>query len=346
MQINTKLICFLILCLPVPGLAQDSYSQKIKSWLESQGYGDSLDYLAVNIFGDGDPANGIEDNRIDMSSPLWNSDQRRSWNMGAGTVHCDGRNRGSAVIVDTSMFGGLDHGKIIATSAHVLFNLETKLRFKACRFHFMAIDHLPGYQADIRYEYSLLGDFDPSSPRTSDQFGKEDWAFLYIDDEVPGISTAGSLKLLPFVEAKTVNDDDTSFQFIAWSRSADSISISTSCEIKESGGSDLGGGSWPGQLLDNCDSEGGASGGGLIARNSSGYYLVGIRSGSHWDGDTYPADTFPSGPPDGSTWDITKNTNFGRAIDRELIAKLQWLVDVINAKTKIVLYLQVKSIAP
>jgi hypothetical protein len=288
-----------------------------------------------NIFGDGDPENGVEDSRIDMSSPAWNLATRRSWNMGAGTIHCDGRNRGSAVILDTLEFGGLSQGMIIATSAHVLFDLEKKRAFSSCRFHFMALDHLPGYQATIELERSSIGDFDPDAPRNGEFFGKEDWAFLYVDDDVPGLSHNGSLRLRSFQEVQELNEGLVEFQFIAFSQSKGSIAISSSCEVQESDASDLGGGGWEGQLLDNCDSEEGASGGGLVASNADSHFLVGIRSGSHWDGESYPPAEFPEGPPAGSRWDVRKNTNYSRAIDQELIESLRTLVQEINGEARI-----------
>ncbi len=145
--------------------AQNSFAPGLQDWLASQGYGDALRMQQVNIFGDGNPANGTEDNRIDMSSPRWNSNSRRPWNMAAGTIHCDGKIRGSAMIVDTREFRPADGGLILATSAHVLYDLHRQRRFTACQFHYMALDHLPGYQANINFSRSRLGSFDPSSAR-------------------------------------------------------------------------------------------------------------------------------------------------------------------------------------
>ena len=317
-----------------PLFAQGNYKQKIEDWLANQGFGETLEIQQVNIFGDGDPSNGVEDNRIDMSSPQWNSENRRGWNMGAGTIHCDGKNRGSAVIVDTSELGNLKRGLIVATSAHVLFDLGKKRLFSSCQFHFMALDYLPGYKADIEFAMSRIGGFDPYSPRDSSNFGKEDWAFLYINDLAPGMSPTGSLQLRAFNHGLPPQKGAVEYQFIAYSQSVDAITISTVCQVRESAGNDIGGGGWPGQLLDDCDSEGGASGGGLVATNTGHHYLVGIRSGSHWDGDTFPANKYPHGPPDGAAWDISRNTNFSRAIDLELIENLRSLVEEINSKIR------------
>jgi hypothetical protein len=313
--------------------AREPETAQAKVLLSGPGSGVAIQVQKVNIFGDGNPANGIEDSRIDMSAPGWNVESRRPWNMGAGTVHCDGQNRGSAMIVDTREFGRLSTGLIIATSAHVLYDLERQRRFSACRFHYMALDHLPGYQAAISLKQSLLGGFDPSDPRNTAAFGKEDWAFLYVAESLPGLPATGRLRLKAYQQTLQADSKPFTYQFIAYSPSVNSITISTACRVLESEHGDLGGGEWAGQLLDDCDSEGGASGGALVASAGGDHYLVGIRSGSHWDKERYPQQKYPGGPPDGAAWDIFKNTNFSRAIDDELIAALRALIHEIDRES-------------
>ena len=320
------MVVLILVFLSGSAAAQNSFGLGLQDWLTSQGYGDAFRMQQVNIFGDGNPANGIEDNRIDMSSPAWNSNSRRPWNMGAGTIHCDGKMRGSAMIVDTREFTIADAGLILATSAHVLYDLHEHRRFAACQFHYMALDHLPGYQVDIDLERSRMGDFDPSSARNSLQFGKEDWAFLHVSGSIPGISGSGNVRLRSYHSILNATNGPVRFQFIAYSPATDSMVISTQCEVRESASGDLGGGSWRGQLLDNCDSDGGASGGGLVASAAGNHFLVGIRSGAHWDSESFPQRQFPDGPPDGARWDVNKNTNFSRAIDGELIDALRSLL--------------------
>jgi len=101
------------------------------------------------------------------------------------------------------------------------------------------------------------------------------------------------------------------------------LSISNVCNVIESRRGDLGGGAWPGQLLDDCDSSTGSSGGGMILYSNEKQYLIGIRGGSHWSAERYPAAQFPGGPPDGSVWNRQSNTNFGRAIDQDLLEELR-----------------------
>jgi energy-converting hydrogenase Eha subunit B len=117
---------------------------------------------------------------------------------------------------------------------------------------------------------------------------------------------------------------------LAFDSSAGVISESKNCIVVESDGGDLGGGTWKGQLLDDCDSADGASGGGIIAALNQQHYLIGIRNGSHWNEQVYPTDRFPLGPPDGSTWDRRSNTNFGRAIDTHLLEEINLLIGSIE----------------
>jgi hypothetical protein len=290
---------------------------------------DQLPFMQkVNIFGDGNPANGTEDSRIDMSSPDWNSEPNRPWNMGAGTIHCDGSNRGSAVIIDTSDYGDLGDGMIVATSAHVLFDLDKRQRYSSCSFHLMSLEHIPGYQAEIVFSQSRIGGFDPASSRTDGNFGRHDWAFLYTR-AVSRVLPSAQIKLKPFRANPIRSDGAPAYRFISFSSSRNAITISTQCQVRESVPGDIGGGIWQGQLLDDCDSEGGASGGGIIDASNGSFFLVGIRSGSHWDGDAYPLSEYPGGPPDGSRWDVSSNTNFGRAIDEGLMEILQKQVSEI-----------------
>ena len=81
-----------------------------------------------------------------------------------------------------------------------------------------------------------------------------------------------------------------------------------------------------GQLLDDCDSTGGSSGGGIVAVSQGQQLLIGIRNGSHWSEQAYPAELYPTGPPDGANWDQSANTNFARALDESLLNELQIFV--------------------
>lgn len=318
------------LALSGTAVAGEGLQQRLESLLVESGLAEPHELQPVNVFGDGDPDNGTEDSRIDMASPLWRSPVHDPWNMSGGTLHCDGRNRGSAVIVDTSELAELAQGMVIVTSAHVLYDLGSGRPYRDCRFHYMGLSHLPGYQARVDLDRSRRGSFDPRSERSGPGFGKEDWAVLYVAERPPGVPPGARVPLRAFSSLPPVAERDVQFRFIGWSRSLGVMTISSACRVVESTRADLGGGGWLGHLLDDCDSEGGASGGGLVASVGDGHYLVGIRSGAHWDGAAFPPEQFPLGPPDGASWDVRRNTNFSRAIDAEVLAAVRELVSEVT----------------
>jgi len=236
-------------------------------------------------------------------------------------VHCDGRNRGTAMVLDTTGLGPPPAGLVLLTAAHVLLDLETARPFEQCQFHYMGLDQLPGYQADIDLKTAMRGRFDARAPRDSLEFGREDWAFLHVPGPIPGAAPDGRVRPTPFAELSAA-EPSPHYQLVGFSRRDAGMAVSLDCAVLESGPGDLGGGAWPGQLLDDCDSGQGASGGGLVASLGDRHYLVGIRTGAHWDEQVYPAQLFPAGPPDGALWDVNSNTNFGRAVDAALLGGL------------------------
>jgi len=245
------------------------------------------------------------------------------WSLGGGTIHCDGRQRGSAVILATQNIGPEPPGLVLATAAHVLFDLEAGRLFEHCSFHYLGLDALPGYQAEIDLSTASLGRFNPDEPLESWQFGQQDWAFLHVPASIP--AAGHGMRIRPVAWDALVQNSDSGIpaRLLAWSVRHSAISLSVDCHAAESRPGDLGGGTWPGQLLDDCDSGQGASGGGLLATLGQEVVLVGIRTGSHWDASIYPTARFPDGPPPGARWDVMSNTNFARAIDGGLISALR-----------------------
>jgi len=288
----------------------------------------------VSIFGDGDPLNGIEDSRQRVMGGrrqgLSLDDQR----MNAGTIKCDGKIRGTAMVVDTREFAPDLKGAVLASAAHVFYDLEKQRRFSRCEFHLLALSELAGFRVKIDLKQIVTGDFDPSQATGSVEFGEGDWAFLYVAkpwrDYNPDESLlAGEFSMSSQEQFQQAGGE---FRLIAFDSSAGVISMSRHCTVIESRVGDLGGGAWPGQLLDDCDSTGGSSGGGIIAIRDGRQYLVGIRNGSHWSETTFPADQFPLGPPDGARWNRNTNTNFGRAIDAEIIHKLERFIRTLESR--------------
>jgi hypothetical protein len=286
--------------------------------------GQELRRVPVTVFGDGDPYNGVEDSR----EPIMGGRVTSVLRPNAGALKCDGKVRGTAMVIDTRELAPDLEGVVLATAAHVLYDLDAQQRFRRCDFHFMALGALSGYRARVNLDRSRLGEFDPSSATSEIGFGEGDWAFLYVSRPWRKYRPEESLPVRGFSVTQDAGfrQSGGEFKLVALDSASSTISLSSACNVVESDGGDLGGGAWPGQLLDDCDSGAGASGGGLVALVEGKPYLVGIRTGSHWSGQVFPADDYPVGPPDGSLWDPRYNTNFARALDAGLLEELKFLL--------------------
>ena len=278
----------------------------------------------VNIYGDGVPENGIEDSREQLMGRHASGNGFSTRSLNAGTIKCDGKIRGTAMVLDTrELEPGLD-GVVLASAAHVFYDLDRKRLFKRCEFHFLALGELAGYRAKIDLKKTRFGSYNPAAALAGLEFGQGDWVYFYLARPWKNFNPEQSIvpRDFNFLEMEELESAGGEFRLVAFDSTAQVISISRNCRVVESRGDDLGGGAWQGQLLDDCDSAGGASGGGLVAAVGNREYLVGIRSGSHWSEEYFPASQHPLGPPDGSVWNPSTNTNFGRAIDADLLREL------------------------
>jgi len=281
--------------------------------------------VAVSVFGDGDPSNGIEDDRRPLFGETGRGITPAELRINAGTIFCDGKLRGSAVALDTRSYAPGLKGVVLSTAAHVIYDLDEKTLFTQCEFHYLALDQLSRYRAAIDMGRARLGGFDPARATSEPAFGRGDWAFLYVPAAWSGFDPGGNLEARDFSLTADAgfHRGGVRMRLVAFDGAAGAISISPHCTARLSRADDLGGGIWPGQLLDDCDSEQAASGGAIIAVSGDRQYLVGIRLGTHWSPRAYPQARYPHGPPPGSVWDRRLHTNFGRAFDRDLLSALR-----------------------
>ncbi len=265
----------------------------------------------VNIYGDGDPNNGVEDSRQQIMGGRGKGIGLADQQMNAGTIKCDGKVRGTAIVVDTREFAPGLNGVVLASAAHVLFDLEKAKRFKRCEFHFLALGQLARYRVKIDLARLGMGSFDPLRATDGLEFGKGDWVFMYAPKTWRGYDPDDALTVrdFSFSQLESYRQSGGELRLIAFDSTAGVISVSKDCTVIESALDDLGGGHWAGQILDDCDSGGGASGGGIVAVIGEKQYLIGIRSGSHWSEQVFPSKDYPDGPPDGAVWDRKSNTN-------------------------------------
>ena len=306
----------------------------LMSLMVTAAYGQVSQRLAVNVFGDGNLANGVEDSREQLFGGRQKGLGFVGQPLNSGTVNCDGKIRGTAMVVDTGEISTDLEGVVLITAAHVIYDLGRKRRFRRCEFNFLALAELSAYRALIDLKNVRMGGFEPKRATGDLEFGEGDWVFLHIPKPWKSFNPAGVISLREFssLQTESFRQNGGKLSLIAFDSTAGVISVSKNCTVIESNANDLGGGAWKGQLLDDCDSAGGASGGGLVAIMDKKSYLVGIRSGSHWSEDVFPADEYPAGPPDGSVWDRHTNTNFGRAIDAHLLRELAEFVRFLKSK--------------
>jgi len=300
----------------------------------STGSAGTTGIVQVNIYGDGNFDNGIEDSRKQVFGGQDTSLDGSARNLNAGTIVCAGKIRGTAMVVDTSGFVSRLSGVVILTAAHVLYDLRKKTRFRHCEFNFMGFTRLNNYRARVDFKYMKMGLFNPQTAPEKPEFGEGDWVFLYLPRPWKSYNPAGviALHVFPFSNKQMFHEAGGKFRLIGFNSSTKKISISESCNVIESNADDLGGGAWKGQLLDDCDSGDGASGGGIIALMDNQPYLVGIRSGSHWSDEIFPLKEYPQGPPAGALWSRYSNTNFGRAIDAHLLLELGTFIQKLDAR--------------
>ena len=202
------------------------------------------------IFGDGNPANGIEDKRL--LAPI---DLQRS----VGTVICDGGLRGTAVHISLmhSDSDSLQQGSIILTAAHVLYDPDTAQRYKKCAYHPQG-KRLSG----VVFTQISAHDFRPTTNNKIRQ-ANQDIVFIALKKKL----RHSGMKL------NLTGQTSRHLQLLGFNESQDNISISSNCQpfLSQTFVS-------PQLLLHDCDAGQGASGGPLIDAETG--TVVGIHGGT------------------------------------------------------------------
>lgn len=291
-----------------------------------------VERVPVNIFGDGNPMNGVEDSREQIASGNHEADDQSANSMYAGTIHCDKRIRGTGIVVDTREIVPDLKGVVLMSAAHVLYDLKKGRLFRRCEFSFMGWDNLAGYHKRINLKKIRKGGFNPGLGTNDLAVGEGDWVLMYLPKPWKKFNPDHSIQLkeFSFENLESFQQVGGEFRLMAFDSNTGTISQSRNCTVIQSKRDDLGGGNWKGQLLDDCDSGDAASGGGIIAIINQKHFLIGVRSGSHWSEEIFPEDKFPSGPPEGAFWDPRSNTNFGRAIDSRLLEEVFYFINSLE----------------
>ena len=241
------------------------------------------------IFGDGNPANGIEDQRLLAPIELQHS---------VGTVICDGGLRGTAVHINLmhSDRDSLQQGSIVLTAAHVLYDPDTAQRYEKCAYHPQG-KRLSG----IVFDRVSVHDFRPATNNKMRQ-ANQDIVFIALKKK---LRHSG-------MELNLTGQSSHHLQLLGFNESQDNISISSNCQrfLSQTFVS-------PQLLLHDCDAGRGASGGPLIDAETG--TVVGIHGGTLL---FIPVATESRNTIAGASVDPETMVNQARKIDVDVLAKL------------------------
>lgn len=236
------------------------------------------------IFGDGNPDNGIEDQRQKAPENLLSA---------LGTIFCDGGLRGTATHITTLS----NHGpSIILTAAHVLFDKNTGRPFKTCRYR-------PQNRRLSSVGFAAVADHQ-YSPFSKDKIRQSETDIVFV--ALQKSTYQPSLKLAP-----ATNISGTGLQLLGYNEERQKIQLSSNCESYHSKMfvSEL-------LLLHNCDALSGASGGPIVrvidSENNSA--VVAVHGGTLYSADSAPA---------GAKANPEKWINQARKVDSALLNRLE-----------------------
>jgi hypothetical protein len=245
------------------------------------------------VFGDGNPYNGIEDQRRQAPAEMLKS---------VGTIYCDGALRGSATHVYTAT---KTHPSVIVTAAHVLYNRVDGQAFKDCSYRPQnkRLTAIPFAEVD-RHGYQ------PLSKNRLHQ-SENDVAFVALKYRLYAPSMSLSIE--------SSSKDELSL--VAYNGSADAMHLAENCMRFSSisfGSEHL--------ILHNCDAQAGASGGALLDRSHKN--VIAVHGGTFFvrpqtvNGSSNAINVAPAGSrANPESW-----INHARKVDQPMINQLRYFV--------------------
>ena len=245
------------------------------------------------VFGDGNPYNGIEDQRRQAPAEMLKS---------VGTIYCDGALRGSATHVYTAT---KTHPSVIVTAAHVLYNRVDGQAFKDCSYRPQnkRLTAIPFAEVD-RHGYQ------PLSKNRLHQ-SENDVAFVALKYRLYAPSMSLSIE--------SSSKDELSL--VAYNGSADAMHLAENCMRFSSisfGSEHL--------ILHNCDAQAGASGGALLDRSHKN--VIAVHGGTFFvrsqivNGSSDALNVAPAGSrANPESW-----INHARKVDQPMINQLRYFV--------------------
>ena len=245
------------------------------------------------VFGDGNPYNGIEDQRRQAPAEMLKS---------VGTIYCDGALRGSATHVYTAT---KTHPSVIVTAAHVLYSRIDGQKFKDCSYRpdNKRLSGIPFAEID-RHRYQ---------PLSNNHLGQSETDVVFVSLKYPLYAPSMSL-------SAQCSPKDKLF-LVAYNSTMDAMHLSDNCAQFSSVrfASDQ-------LILHNCDAQAGASGGALL--DPSHTKVIAVHGGTF----VVRSQTVGDGSnalnvePAGSRANPESWINHARKVDQSMINQLRYFV--------------------
>ena len=245
------------------------------------------------IFGDGNPDNGIEDQRHQAPAEMLKS---------VGTIYCDGALRGSATHVHTAT---KTDPSVIVTAAHVLYNRVDGQAFEDCSYRPQnkRLTAIPFAEID-RHAYQ---------PLSKNRLHQSENDVVFV-----------ALKYRLYAPSMGLSIDSSSkdeLSLVAYNGSVDAMHLTENCMRFSSV-------SFASErlILHNCDAQGGASGGALL--DPSHKNIIAVHGGTFFvrsqtvNGSSNALNVAPAGSrANPESW-----INHARKVDQPMINQLRHFV--------------------
>ena len=280
----------------------------------------NINFAEAEIFGDGEPENGVEDKRQLLALTEVAQYQRF-----IGTIECADNQRGIAVLLSVKDSENEERQPILLTAKHV-FPGASDGELEDCQY---LMAGKPWQAQPLTSRYAKSGSFsvaDHQLDRSRAIEFSQDWTLVKLSAWKNWSNSAFSLPVeqaARHLEHSAAEQDIRRPQhafFIGFDEARGGFMVDLDCEFGEPEPDSLVGDI--GHLVwDNCDSIGGSSGGVLFELSGSKPRIKGIRVGNLFDSEVYP-----EGPDPGDRFDLRANLNLSRTFDQEILDAIKLLV--------------------
>ena len=260
------------------------------------------------IFGDGNPDNGIEDQRL-ILSPQQQSQPESNAMAAVGTIICDGRLRGTATHIKSPSTD--TNQSIIVTAAHVLFDVKSGKEYASCSY-------LPKNKRLSAISFKTI------STHSFDPFNRDKIAQSESDIVFVALNRALQQPALLLSESPATGNGRLSL--LGYNSSQNHLTKSADC--KQYGSVQFASEKL---LLHDCDARSGASGGPLLLQSGKDQpaKLIAVHGGTlliNGMGEAASKSNSNSASRDGAVADPERWINQARRVDQSVLLRLQQFV--------------------